>query len=83
MEKCYEYYGCKRSDCKMAQNTDDIQCWELENTPCHSDTLGLLIKEGRRKEDICMVCTYYNLVTIGFINQSRVSTKAVQIIEEK
>ncbi len=82
MERCYEYFGCKRADCKIFQNTDNRQCWDLEDTPCHSDTLGLLIQEGRRKEDICKVCTYHNLVNIGFLNQTRFSTKAVQVTEQ-
>ncbi len=63
----------------MSKNTYNIKCWELEETSCHSETLCVLMKQGRPKKDICTLCTYHNLVIIGFLDQPRFSKKTAPL----
>ena len=74
MEKCYEYFGCRKTECPMYRRKD-VNCWELEETLCFGDNnefiKSKLFGTGKKK---CDICIYYNCC---LTNPQRV------IIEEK
>lgn len=62
MERCYEYLGCKQTDCIMHQTSDTKQCWEVEGTLCSSHAVEYLMEQSGRKEHVCTNCIYYKAV---------------------
>lgn len=56
MDKCYEYFDCKKYDCVMRSQKEEIKCWELEGTLCHSEHLNLLEEMAGDK---CLYCIYH------------------------
>ena len=60
MEKCYEFFDCKKIDC-IRHKTDEIQCWEIDGTWCdvRNDDFKLIQAKIGSKKEACKVCTYY------------------------
>lgn len=60
MEKCHEYYDCKRSECIMFENDSKyLNCWDLDDTLCNHSHLYSLEKIGIDK---CKLCLYFKSV---------------------
>ncbi len=62
MEKCYEYFNCKQTQCsRRRQANNNLQCWEVEDALCykHSNFLIALREEGKSKIEFCKFCSYY------------------------
>lgn len=57
MEKCYDYLDCKQPGCKMYNNGDKVNCWEMEGTLCFQSNL-IDIKNNLCKE-FCTSCSFY------------------------
>jgi len=59
MEKCYEYFACKQTDCIMHNNHTNQYCWEAEgtlsNTPGMDSITSRLNNSGVNK---CTYCIY-------------------------
>lgn len=57
MEKCFEYFGCKKTDCiifGMDKNTNN--CWDIEETLCNHPNPDIFKKLVISK---CKLCLYY------------------------
>ena len=59
MEKCYEYFDCKSTDCAIKTNKIEIKCWESNETLCHSEHMENIEK---RVDNKCNYCIYYKLM---------------------
>lgn len=59
MEKCYDYFDCKKTECVMFQNKDDQPCWNTERTLCFFPPLTPLVEAVNEKEK-CDYCLYKN-----------------------
>lgn len=59
MEKCYEYFDCKKTECTVFQHKGKKVCWETENTLCFFPPLTPLIQGVSQKEK-CDFCLYKN-----------------------
>lgn len=57
MEKCYEYFDCKKIECIVFQDKTDKPCWETEETLCFFQPLAPIIKDSNEKEK-CDFCLY-------------------------
>ena len=60
MEKCYEYFECKKMKC-IRRKINDKQCWEIEDTRCEVQNEFILIlrKANGSKIEACKLCLYY------------------------
>lgn len=56
MEKCYEYFACRQTECVMRNSGNNVKCWEMEETLCHSEHLQIL---ERLHKDKCNYCIYH------------------------
>ncbi len=56
MEKCYEYFDCKQTECVMFQKGDQ-PCWKTEGTLCFFQPITPLVEEVNYKEK-CDFCLY-------------------------
>jgi hypothetical protein len=61
MEKCYEYFACKKEGCPAYGSKDRLECWEIEDTHCNKHNPLLEIMRKYQK-DICKHCLYYTKV---------------------
>lgn len=59
MEKCYDYFDCKKIECIMFQNKGEQPCCETEGTLCFFPPLTSIIEETNQKEK-CDFCLYKN-----------------------
>ena len=57
MEKCYNYFNCKKTECVMFQNKGEQSCWETEGTLCFFPPFKSIIEETNQKEK-CNFCLY-------------------------
>ena len=59
MEKCYEFFKCKKTECIVHKN--NMNCWDVEGTLCdaHNNDLKLLQKLFENKKEYCKLCLYY------------------------
>ncbi len=56
MEKCYDFLDCPhKKDCPASKAKDDIECWDIEGTLFHSETLRVMAKHSCNK---CGYCQY-------------------------
>jgi len=60
LEKCYEYFACRRTDC-VRHKFEDKKCWEIDGTLCdtHDEVTKVMQEEGENKSEICKLCIYY------------------------
>lgn len=57
MEKCYEYFDCKKTDCIMfTKDLITYNCWEIDETLCNHPQHKIFEKLDLKK---CDVCIYY------------------------
>ena len=60
MEKCWEYLGCKQTNCIMHGRMDNVKCWEEPDTLCNHPGLDLIQKvSDNKKIKKCKYCIYY------------------------
>ena len=57
MEKCYEYFKCKKKDCPAFDENQN--CWETENTLCNDPSVEVIVKYNKNK---CEYCQYYKRI---------------------
>ena len=57
MEKCYDYFGCDKTECIMFQNEDNKPCWDIERTLCFFSPLAPII-EANNENKKCDYCLY-------------------------
>ena len=60
MQKCYEYFDCKQTECVMFESKETRACWEVDTINCHNDGIegfGKITPEAKKK--LCEVCQYY------------------------
>ena len=57
MEKCYDYFDCKQTECIVFQNKVDHTCWKTEGTLCFFPPLTPIIDDNDKK-DKCNFCLY-------------------------
>ncbi len=70
MDKCYEYLGCKQTECIMQKQQSKKKCWEAERTlAIHLNMEAILSAHNKSK---CDYCIYYKMVheCIGSQNMS-------------
>jgi len=65
MEACYEYLGCKKTECVMFKMPPGTKCWEVEGTLCSNDCLeaverGAFATDKRK----CKYCIYYKTMAL-------------------
>lgn len=58
MEKCYQFFRCRKKDCPAYENKDQTECWELEDTLCNSPHQEIMQNHKKSK---CHYCHYYQL----------------------
>jgi len=62
--RCYEYLGCKQTECAMYGKVDGPQCWEVNGTLCYHHVIEELRHElsDEKKKESCKACNclYYN-----------------------
>ena len=59
-QKCYDFFGCKRSTCPMFEEGADSECWDVPDTLNNCVDGKLLV--GDLLEDkmvFCKHCLYY------------------------
>lgn len=55
MEKCYEYYSCKETDCIMFKKDENtINCWDFDETLCNHANLDVFKKLHLSKCELCL-----------------------------
>ena len=60
MEKCYDYYSCKKTNCIMFKlDANNINCWDIEGTLCNHPYIEKL------DIDRCKLCLYYKSVNLN------------------
>lgn len=53
MERCFEYFNCKKTDCIAHNKTNETKCWDLKDTQCvHPLFEHLKVKK-------CSICLYF------------------------
>jgi len=59
IEKCYEYFGCAKTDCVAMEdcNKDRVDCWNIPDTQCNG-----MMQEKARELGIskCGHCLYFS-----------------------
>lgn len=64
-EKCFEYLGCPKTDCKMHDTQSEIYCWESEAALCNHKAFIIMrnriLKKNLKKKIICHKsgCIYF------------------------
>ncbi len=59
MEKCYDYFGCDKTECIMFQKKDDQPCWDTKETLCCFTLLTPIIEVINESENQkCDFCLY-------------------------
>ena len=58
MEKCYEYFGCKKTECIVYKNLSDKPCWETEGTLCFFEPIQVIDDTNEKAK--CDFCLYRN-----------------------
>jgi hypothetical protein len=58
MEKCFEYFGCKKEGCPAYGSKDRLECWGIVNTHCNNPYLEVMEKSL----NACKSCLYYKMV---------------------
>jgi len=60
MEKCYDFFKCKKTEC-VIQTNNHLVCWDVDEALCDSynSDLDLLQKLFESKKEYCELCLYY------------------------
>lgn len=59
MEKCYDYFGCTRTECSMHTSHDNPDCREVDGTLCNSPGIDAIQNMPEiPKFNKCTYCIY-------------------------
>jgi len=61
MEQCFDFFGCKKTDCPMFQFPNS-NCWETDGTLCNNPCQGVVNSQKLTKETVCKICLYYQSI---------------------
>ena len=58
MEKCYNYFDWKQTECVVLQKKDQQPCWETEGTLCFFTPLTPIVPKEINQNEKCDFCLY-------------------------
>lgn len=59
MPRCYEFFACNNTACKMYGVKEGAQCWETQGTLCQSHLIQSVVDSSNGdKSFLCNECIY-------------------------